>query len=144
MRIEGQNNKVAMRDYYEKPTLNLTPEQLKELAVRPCGRCETRLVVGNACICRRCQETLRDQAWNARMGRYVVAILFIWGMMIQMQDKDAVMDLYRLLELGVSSGVAVLVGSCAWAVFKEWWLFNGEELLKLIGKTVKKRIKGLL
>lgn len=142
MRIEGQNNKVAMRDYYEKPTLNLTPEQLKEFAVRPCGRCETRFVVGNACICRRCQEALRDQAWNARLGRYVVTILFIWGMMIQMQDKDAVIDLYRLLELGVSSGAAVLVGSCAWAAFKDWWLFNGDELLKLIGDAVKKRIKG--
>jgi hypothetical protein len=142
MRVEGQNNRVAMRDYYEKPTLNLTPEQLKELSVKPCGRCETRLVVGSTCICRHCQEALRDQAWSARLGRYLVVILFTWGMLIQMQDKTAAMGLYRLLELGVYAGATVLIGSCVWAAFKDWWLFNGDELLKLIGDAVKKRIKG--
>jgi len=73
---------------------------------------------------------------------YVLAVLFTWGMLIQIQDKAAVMNVYRFLELGVCAAATVLIGSCTWAAFKDWWLFNGDELLKLIGDAVKKRIRG--
>lgn len=138
MRVEGQNNRVAMRDYYEKPSLNLTPEQLKELAVKPCGSCETRLVAGSASICRHCREALRERAWKDRMGRYFFAFLCTWGMLIQIQEKTTVIDSFRFFELGACAGAIVFFGAILWAGLKDWWLFHGDEL----GDAIKKRLGG--
>jgi len=138
MRVEGKNNRVAMRDYYEKPTLNLAPEQLKELSVKPCGRCEARLVVAGASVCNHCRRT---RANYDRLAHYAAAILFAWWALIQLHGKEAVIGFFRFLELGIISTALVLTGGVLWRVAREWWLLNGEELLTLISKAVKNRIK---
>lgn len=144
MGINGDNNRVAGRDYYElNAVLKLTPEQLKQVAIKPCARCEDRVVSSDMTICNHCSNELEEKARNEYLARYAFIILIVWGLLIQWHGSQPNEGSpQRFFELGAAAFMIVVVGTWAWAFFKIWWRLNGSNVLSLLGKLLNRLLKG--
>lgn len=142
MHIDGHNNRVAGRDYYEKATLKLTPEQLAELSIKPCLRCESRLVANGSDTCNHCRREVLAEAENTKWGGYVMATLFIWGILItQSQKSGTQVDFEHLLGLGMLAAVITVVSSVMWFLLRQCWAEHGDDILKSLENWVARRFK---
>lgn len=65
--VNGDNNRVAGRDYYELP-------------LKPCPRCEQRVIAPHKTICNHCADREREEAARMQLTVAGVAVLFsfIW------------------------------------------------------------------
>lgn len=144
MGINGDNNRVAGRDYYElNAVLKLTPEQLKQVAIKPCARCEDRVVSSDVTICNHCRNELEEKARNEELAAYGLMIFFVWGLLIHWQGSQSLgASPQRFFELGVAAFVIVIAGAIAWGFFKIWWSVNGSDVLSLAGKLIMRLLKG--
>ncbi len=144
MGINGDNNRVAGRDYYELNTvLKLTTEQLRQLAIKPCARCESRVVSSDATVCNHCLGELQSRARSERRLRYAFVILLVWGGLMQWQNShSAEIPPQRFLELGVIATAMVLLFAGVWPEVRQWWLANGDELLRILVRLVMRLFKG--
>lgn len=144
MGINGDNNRVAGRDYYElNAVLKLTPEQLKQVAIKPCARCEDRVVSSDMTICNHCSNELEEKARNEELAAYALMIFFVWGLLIQWQGSRSFGDSqHGFFELGAVAVVIVIAGAIAWGFFKIWWSINGSDVLSLAGKLITRLLKG--
>ncbi|MGY1949483.1 MULTISPECIES: hypothetical protein [Pseudomonas] len=144
MGINGDNNRVAGRDYYEQNTfLKLTPEQLMQVAIKPCARCEDRVVSADVSICNHCRHELQTEARNERLLRYGFAIMVVWGVLLQwLNGRAPGFPPVSFFELGAIATLIVILGAAAWSAFQKWWLLNGAEALSLAGKLILRLIKG--
>lgn len=64
--VNGNNNRVAGRDYYELP-------------LKPCPRCEQRVIAPHQSICNHCAEKEREEAAKTTMAFSGVAVLFCFS-----------------------------------------------------------------
>ncbi len=139
IQVKGHNNRVAGRDYLElNAQLNLTPEQLRELAVKPCPSCEVRLVTARAQCCNHC---LREQVANEqkfKVGVFAVLVFMVWGWLLQRSPADG--NPLQLLETFVGACGLVFVGTALYVALREWWLFNGDEVLAGLWQLVKQLV----
>lgn len=143
MGINGDNNRVAGRDYYElNAVLKLTPEQLKQVAIKPCARCEDRVVSSDMTICNHCRNELEEKARNEHLARYAFVIMFVWGLLLQWQAKRPQgVSPQTVFELGAIALVIVIAGAFAWALLKTWWSLNGSDVLSLTAKFITRLLK---
>ncbi|OXS19846.1 hypothetical protein CGU37_22265 [Pseudomonas fluorescens] len=143
MGINGDNNRVAGRDYYElNAVLKLTPEQLKQVAIKPCARCEDRVVSSDMTICNHCCNELEEKARNEHLARYAFVIFFVWGLLLQWQAaRPNGVSPQLVFELGAIAFVIVIAGTFAWALLQTWWRINGSDVLRLVGRFVTRLLK---
>lgn len=142
MQIDGHNNRVAGRDYYEKPTLKLTAEQLAELSIKPCGRCETRFVVKGRTICNLCRQEMRAEEERSMWQRYIFLVLFVWGGLLSYSKSNLVhVDISTFVILGVMAVGIVVALSLAWFLIREYWFERGDEILQSLGSWLGRRFK---
>lgn len=144
MGINGDNNRVAGRDYYElNAVLKLTPEQLRQVSIKPCARCEDRVVSSDATICNYCRNALQTQVKNERLLRYGFVIMFVWGLLVHwLNARSPGIPPQVFFVLGAASTIIVLIGTVAWGEFRKWWLVNGTEALHLVGKLLLRLLTG--
>ncbi len=144
MGINGDNNRVAGRDYYEQNTiLKLTSEQLRQVAIKPCARCEDRVVSADVTICNHCRHELQTQARNERLLRFGFMIMLVWGALLQwLNSRSPDIPPVSFFELGAISTMLVLLGAAVWNGFRQWWMLNGSEVLSLVGKLLIRLIRG--
>lgn len=143
MGINGDNNRVAGRDYYElNAVLKLTPEQLKQVAIKPCARCEDRVVSADMTICNHCRNELEEKARNEHLARYAFVIMFVWGLLLQWQGKRPQgVSPQNVFELGAIALVIVIAGAFAWGFLQTWWRLNGSDVLGLTAKFITRLLK---
>lgn len=143
MGINGDNNRVAGRDYYElNAVLKLTPEQLKQVAIKPCARCEDRVVSADMTICNHCRNELEEKARNEHLARYAFVIMFVWGLLLQWQGKQPQgVSPQNVFELGAIALVIVIAGAFAWGLLQTWWRLNGSDVLGLTAKFITRVLK---
>ena len=143
MGINGDNNRVAGRDYYElNAVLKLTPEQLKQVAIKPCARCEDRVVSSDMTICNHCCNELEEKARNEHLARYAFVIMFVWGLLLQWQAaRPNGVSPQLVFELGAIAVVIVIAGTFAWALLQAWWRLNGPDVLRLAGRFITRLLK---
>lgn len=136
MDIRGQNNRIAGRDYYENAVLKLTPEQL-QIAIKPCARCEDRLVGSEASICNHCYREMRAKAQREKWSLFAFLVMVVWGnLLIHSEKTGVVVTPYHLAELGVMAAALVFAATLVWVIVRDWWLVNGTEFLKALGKLL--------
>lgn len=125
MGINGDNNRVAGRDYYElNAVLKLTPEQLRQVSIKPCARCEDRIVSSDATICNQCRSELETKAENERLQRYGVLILFVWGLLTTwLNAHPPGVSPQVFFALGAASVMIVVIGAVVWHGLRR--SFNG-------------------
>lgn len=142
MHIDGHNNRVAGRDYYESPTIKLTPEQLVELSIKHCSRCETRFVAPGAGTCNHCRQEIRDENNRNKMRLFCFAVFIIWGMLLQYVEKNSDrITPAQLLQLGVAAaGIVVVVVALSY-LLREIWLEHGDEILRSLGERMTRFFK---
>lgn len=125
MYVNGQNNRVAGRDYYEKPIIELTPEQLTQLAIRPCSRCETRFISPGAKICNHCCKELQDKKAQEYLSLFFVSVLVVFGGLLKYSQQYTDHITFSLfIQLGVAAialviGV-VIIGFMLYAIWQEY------------------------
>jgi hypothetical protein len=142
MHIDGDNNRVAGRDYYEKATLKLTPEQLAQLSIKPCANCETRFVTPGASTCNHCRrEALAEENYN-KWGLYAFLVFLIWGTLLTREQKSGVhVTPLHLLELGVTAAGIVFVSVASWFMIRIFWLEHGDDISKSLTDAVSRLFK---
>lgn len=64
--VNGDNNRVAGRDYYEMP-------------IKPCPRCEQRVIAPHQSICNHCAAKEREEAAKTKLAAAGVAVLFCFS-----------------------------------------------------------------
>lgn len=145
--VNGNGNRVAGLNYYENPTLALTPEQLKQLAPRKCPVCEQRLLGSDESSCNSCRseeharrlEELRAKRWAVR-GYQFLFFLAIWGLYITHEGHrtgHAPLSTERFWELGGGAFGTYLLLAAAWLMAREWWWNRGREHLHHFGKWLR-------
>lgn len=142
MHIDGHNNRVAGRDYYENPTLKLTPEQLAQLSIKPCTTCETRVVAPGVTTCNHCRrEALAKENYN-KCVRYGFAVFFIWGLLLTREQKNGIqMTPFHFIELGVLAVGIVFVAIASWLMLRVFWLEHGPEISNSLAERFAKLFK---
>lgn len=142
MQIDGHNNRVAGRDYYEQTTLKLTAEQLAELSIKPCGRCETRFVAKDRAICNHCRHEMRTEEERSKWQKYIFAVLFFWGCLLTYSKSNHIqVDINTFTMLGVIAiGIVVLL-SVSWFLIREYWFEHGDGILQSLEDWVARRFK---
>ncbi|MNG08784.1 hypothetical protein D3C76_1246600 [compost metagenome] len=142
MHIDGHNNRIAGRDYYEKPTLKLTPEQLAQLSIKPCIKCETRVVAPGVTTCNHCRrEALAKENYN-KWVRYGFAVFFIWGVLLTREQKNGTqITPLHLMELGVTAAGVVFVAIATWFMVRMFWLEHGDEITNALAERFAKLFK---
>lgn len=140
IQVEGHNNRVAGRDYLElHAQLSLTPEQLKQLAIKPCAACEVRVVTANAQVCNHC---LRAQAASALKTKIYVAIfcvIVVWGQLLQGREPHATP--WQLLETLVGAIGMVTFGAVLLEIFRYWWACHSTDFFSALWRAITKRSK---
>lgn len=135
MQIDGHNNRVAGRDYYEKATLNLTPEQLAQLSIRPCISCETRLVPAGGRVCNHCRREALAQETRDKLTAFAFAVMVVLGLLIMWANKNEIrVTPSFLFELGMVSAAFVggIVALCV--LIRLIWIEHGDDIVKALGQ----------
>lgn len=142
MHIDGHDNRVAGRDYYEKPTLKLTQEQLAQLSIKPCVKCETRVVAPGVTTCNHCRrEALAEENYN-KCVRYGFVVLVIWGLLLTREQKNGVLITpFHFFELGVTAAGFVFVTVASWFMFRIFWLEHGDEITTSLTNAIARLFK---
>ncbi|MNQ85880.1 hypothetical protein D3C85_1010560 [compost metagenome] len=139
MHIDGHNNRVAGRDYYEKATLKLTPEQLAQLSIKPCGKCETRFVAPDVSTCNHCRRKALAEENHNKWARYGFAVLFIWGLLLTREQKNGIhVTPLDLAGLGITAASIVFLVVASWFMIRIFWLEHGDEITSSLAKRFAK------
>ncbi len=142
MHIDGHNNRVAGRDYYEKATLKLTSEQIAELSIKHCSRCEIRFVAPGVSICNHCRREIQDEENRKKLSLFCFAVFFVWGMLLTHSGKNSgSITPIQLLELGVVSVGVVIFVVASWYLLREIWLEHGDDISRSLGERVARFFK---
>lgn len=121
IRVKGHNNRVAGRDYLElNAQLNLTPEQLKVLAIQPCPACEQRVITPGSGICNHCHRERVAQAQKEKISVVIFLVFMVWGWLLHLRGSDV--DPIQMIESLLTAGVIVFCAALALEIFKMWWV----------------------
>lgn len=141
IQVEGQNNRVAGRDYLElNAQLSLTPEQLQVLAIKPCMACELRFVTATAHTCNHClrERIAKDQKF--KVGLVAFLIFMVWGWLLHERGPD--IGPWQFLETMVGAGGIVLCGALLLEMFKLWWVCYSAEFFSAIWRVLVRLATG--
>jgi hypothetical protein len=142
MQIDGHNNRVAGRDYYEQTTLKLTADQLAELSIRPCGRCETRLVAKSKTICNHCLHEMWTEDERSMWQGYIFSVLLMWGGLLAYSKSNLIyVDFKFFVILGVIAMGIVALLSLSWFLIRKYWFERGDEILQTLESWVVRKFK---
>ncbi|TBN39173.1 hypothetical protein [Pseudomonas sp. BGI-2] len=142
MHIDGHNNRVAGRDYYEQATLKLTPEQLAQLSIKPCVKCETRVVALGVTTCNHCRRKAQAEENYNKWVRYGFVVFLIWGTLLTREQKSGThVTPFHLLELGVTAVGIVVVAVASWFMIRIFWLEHGDDISKSLTDAVSRLFK---
>ncbi len=142
MHIDGHNNRVAGRDYYENPTLKLTQEQLAELSIKPCARCETRVVAPGVSMCNHCRREIRDEDNRNKLNLFGFAVFIVWGMLLNYSEKNGgSITPTQLFQLGVAAVGLVILCIAIWVLLRQIWLEHGDDISRLLSERMARFFK---
>ena len=103
IQVEGSNNRVAGRDYYENK-------------IKPCPRCEVRVIDREKSICNHCTKEERDEKARGQMTLFGLGVLFIFGWLHGWRsERGLAPGIEGLAEtLALSVGIAIAALSVIW------------------------------
>lgn len=103
IQVEGSNNRVAGRDYYENQ-------------IKPCPRCEVRVIDRGMSICNHCTKEERDEKARGQMTLFGLGVLFIFGWLHGWRSERGLpAGIGGLAEsLAMSFGIAIAVVGMIW------------------------------
>lgn len=137
IQVEGNNNRVAGRDYVElNAQLSLTQEQLQMLAIKPCPSCETRLITPQASMCNHChQERLAADRKEAG-ALWFVSVVLVCTLLLKMYGPVSTpMGLFATIAGAVC---IVFLGQLLLGLAQIWWNCHSEELALAIRRALVK------
>ncbi|POA25648.1 MULTISPECIES: hypothetical protein [unclassified Pseudomonas] len=142
MQIDGHNNRVAGRDYYEKATLKLTPEQLAQLSIKPCVSCETRFVPAGTSTCNHCRREAIAQENHNKLSIFTFAVMVIWGLLLTQANKNGVhVTPSYLFQLGLASAAIVAATVVFCSLIRAIWIDAGDDIIKALGQSLIRLFK---
>lgn len=94
--VNGNNNRVAGGNYYE-------------CQVRPCPRCEQRLIEQDHAKCRHCAAQERAEIAKGQLMLFGFAVMVCFGWLLERrEDRGVPVTLESFVETGVLAGLLVL------------------------------------
>lgn len=113
--VNGNNNRVAGRDYYEVP-------------IKPCPSCAQRIIERNEAKCRPCIAQERAEAVKGQLMLFGLAVMFCFGWLLQRREDQGtpVTTMESFVETGLQAGLLVfgafLLLQCAlyWVRTRNW------------------------
>ncbi|MDR7024370.1 hypothetical protein [Pseudomonas peli] len=113
MNVSGDNNRVAGRDYIENP-------------IKACPSCENSVIDRDKAKCNRCIQQEREDAAKGTMVLFSVAVMIVWGFLLQRMDVSGIEQFTETLFLSVL--VVVMGYFILWHVLpfvieliRAWW-----------------------
>lgn len=106
--VNGNGNRVAGRDYVE-------------VKIKPCPRCEQRLIEPGMVICRHCHREQQVAEARNRLSAFFAATVVVFAFLLQRQiDKNVSMgggDFAGLLSFSIA---IVLLLVAVYVVVRDW------------------------
>lgn len=110
IQVDGSNNRVAGRDYYENQ-------------IKPCPRCEVRVIERDRCICNHCTKEEKEQQAHGLMMMFGLGVLFTFGWLLKWRSERGLEPgIEALTETFVLSiGIVISLASVIWFFLPLAW-----------------------
>lgn len=110
IQVEGSNNRVAGRDYYENQ-------------IKPCPRCEVRVIDRERDICNHCTKEEKEQIAQGILTTLGLGALFIFGWLLNWRtERGMPVGLEGLIEtFALAIGIVIALASVLWFFLPLAW-----------------------
>lgn len=110
IQVEGSNNRVAGRDYYENQ-------------IKPCPKCEQRVIDRDKSICNHCTKEERAQLAHGVMLVLGICVLYVFSWLHDWRtERGLPSGLEGLVEtFGLAIGIVMAAASILWFFLPLVW-----------------------